>query len=491
MIRPALLACLVAAGASAPTAAQGALDAVALDRALRVGPHAEAAQAFYRSRGHRPLWTRPGSAAPSERGRQLVAALERVADDGLDPEAYLGGPRPDVAVVREAALTRAFLHACEHLMRGRVDPERASPDWRATRRRLNAGAALRLAASQGPEAALHEARPPHDGYARLRRIHAALRSQAGTPWPPLLDGPPLRAGDVGAPVEALRARLVALGDLDGSVATTGFDGRLDAAVRRAQDRHGLEVDGVVGPQTRAALNVTPAERARQVALNLERWRWLPASLGARHVAVDAAGMTVALVEDGRRVWESRAIVGAPRSPTPGFSSAVTHVVLSPFWNVPASIARVEIFPRLARDPGYLLRHHMERMPGGRLRQWPGPDNPLGPVKFIFANPFGVRLHGTATPALFGRTARALSHGCIRAQHPLVLAEHLLTDWDAERIAAVVEAREEVWLELDAPVALHVMYWTARADEEGRLRVSPDVYGRDAALARALARAASP
>ena len=466
--------------------AASAVAQPALDGALGASTHADAARAFYAARGGQPLWTTSGGEL-SDRGRALVGALGRVGEDGLDPAAYLGR-LPTAVAAREAALTTAFLAFCEHLMRGRVDPALVHRDWRAERRRLDAGAALDVAARRGAAVAFESARPPHPGYHALRRALGRLRAESGASWPPLPDGPPLREGDQGPGGAALRQRLAATGDLGGPGTDDRFDGGLRQAVERAQARLGLAVDGVVGPGTRAALDVTPAERARQVALNLERWRWLPADLGDRHVLIDAAGMTTALVEDGQAVWTGRTIVGTLQTPTPGFSSEITHAVLSPYWNVPASIARAEIWPRVRRDPGYLARHDMERRPGGTLRQRPGPANPLGPVKFIFETPFGVRLHGTSAPALFERHSRTFSHGCVRVERPLDLADRLLRDWDAARIQATVAAGDEVWVALPSPVAIHAVYWTARADAAGSLRLSPDVYGRDRALAQALARA---
>jgi murein L,D-transpeptidase YcbB/YkuD len=262
---------------------------------------------------------------------------------------------------------------------------------------------------------------------------------------------------------------------------------LEQAVRHAQTRHGLVVDGIVGPATRAALNVTAADRARQIALNMERWRWLPADLGPSHLHINAAGMWLDVVEDGERIERLRVIVGTRRTPTPGFSSRITHVVLNPFWYVPESIARTEIWPQVARDSGYLARHHMRVLPNGQIRQDPGPDNPLGPVKFIFENPYGVRLHGTSAPALFDEASRAFSHGCIRVEEPLRVAARMLrgTRWDADRIQAVLASDSEQWVALPTPVPLHVAYWTAWVEDDGTMQFRDDLYGRDRDLAAAL------
>jgi murein L,D-transpeptidase YcbB/YkuD len=270
-----------------------------------------------------------------------------------------------------------------------------------------------------------------------------------------------------------------------------YTAALEEAARRFQARHGLAVDGVVGPATRAALNVTAEERAQQIALNMERWRWLPHDLGSTHLVINAAGMWLELVEGGERVLRLRTIVGTRGNPTPGFSGRITHAVFSPYWNVPESIARAEIWPQVARDPDYLARHDMRVLPNGRIRQEPGPNNPLGPVKFIFENPFGVRLHGTAVPALFEQRVRAFSHGCIRVEEPLGLARRLLrgSAWDAERIDAAVASGRETWATLPEPVPLHVGYWTSWVEDDGTVHFRDDLYGRDPVLARALGLAA--
>ena len=279
-------------------------------------------------------------------------------------------------------------------------------------------------------------------------------------------------------------------------------------MRTFQQRHGLDPDGVVGPKTRSALDVSAADRIRQIELNMERWRWLPADLGRRYVLIDVPRYRLEFVDGRAAPLVMRVIVGARSTPSPAFTSAITHVVLSPYWNVPYSIATAEILPHLRRSASYLARNHMTLFRNGRrvdptavdwsavsarrfpytIRQDPGPDNPLGPVKFLFENRFGVRLHGTANPELFARTDCALSHGCIRAERPLELADALLrgdATWTAERMAEVIAEGEETRIALAAPVPIHVRYWTAWADEAGTVHFAPDLYDRDRPLAEAL------
>jgi murein L,D-transpeptidase YcbB/YkuD len=471
--------------------AQPALDSVRLDAAVAALPDRFAAPVrdVYRSRDYRPLWTDETGAA----GSALQRAIADVASEGLDPHAY---PVPSLASARsreavEVAAAAALLRAADDLARGRVAPERIYDDWTSDRPMLARERLLRLATTRGPAAALRSARPPHDAYARLRDALARYRRLADVGgWPVVPPGPVLHRGDEDPGVPVLRDRLRRTGDLDAEApadSASRYNVALEKAVRRFQTRHGLAVDGAVGPATRAALN-TPAEaRAQQIALNMERWRWLPRDLGATHLLINAAGMWLELVEGGERVLRLRTIVGTRSNPTPCFSGRITHAVFNPYWNVPESIARAEIWPQVARDAGYLARHHMRVLPNGRIRQEPGPDNPLGPVKLIFENPFGVRLHGTSAPSLFEQRVRAFSHGCIRVEDPLRLARRLLrgSAWDEARIDAAIASGREAWATLPAPVPLHVGYWTAWVEDDGTVHFRDDLYDRDPALTRAL------
>ena len=494
------------------------LSAERLESAL-AGERADAAaalRAMYQARGSVPVWTAQGGLTTL--GHALARELALAWQDGLDPEAYgaqyvppsfgsdLNRAQRRAEVLRmdevqrrrwtgaeraqeetEVALGAALLRLARDLSAGRTEPARIYDDWRATRTPISAEEVLRLAVTAGPAAALGAARPQHAEYARLQAaLRSLLETEARGGWALVPGGPAIRLGDEDPAVPALRARLGLPARVGGDAER--FDAALDAAVRTAQGEHGLEADGVVGPLTRAALNVSAGGRALQVAANLERWRWLPDSLGAARVVIDVAAMRASYVESGEALDEQRAVVGALRHPTPGFTSAITHVVLSPYWNVPASIARNEIWPLVARDPGYLARHQMRVVEGGRLRQDPGPANPLGPAKFIFDTPFGVRLHGTSEPHLFRRHRRAFSHGCVRIEDPVRLAVRLAepAGWDAERVRDAAGTKRERWIRLPQPIAIHAVYWTAVAGEDGKTRFRPDLYGRDRPLLLALA-----
>jgi murein L,D-transpeptidase YcbB/YkuD len=289
-----------------------------------------------------------------------------------------------------------------------------------------------------------------------------------------------------------------------------FDLALQQAVERFQRRHGLEADGLVGRSTRAALNVSPEERINQIILNMERWRWMPRDLGPTHVLVNMAGFELDLVVDRRPALSMRVVVGTPYQSTPVFSEEMTYLEFNPYWNIPHSIASKEILPQVRRDPGYLTDRGIRVFSGSnggaldpwsidwwsitpstfpfRLRQDPGRNNPLGRVKFMLPNRFSVYLHDTSSPALFRRTVRTFSHGCIRVEKPAELAAYVLRHnegWDLERVRSVMKSGARRIVTLKQPVPVHLTYATAWAADDGTVQFRNDVYGRDSLLFKAL------
>lgn len=281
----------------------------------------------------------------------------------------------------------------------------------------------------------------------------------------------------------LRRRLVVTGDLVGA-GYPDFDEETGKAVRRFQQRSGLDADGVVGEKTRRRLNASVESRIRQIEINLERWRWLPHDLGERYVLVNIAGFRAGLYDGDHLTLGMRAIVGKPYRKTPIFSDTIRYLVCSPYWNIPRSIAEGEIWPK---GRAYMAQHDIEVVQGRRLRQRPGPENALGRVKFIFPNRFNVYLHDTPARELFARSSRSFSHGCIRLEKPIDLATELLAGqgWSRDRVLAAADSVTESTVHLDHPIPVHILYWTAWADENGLVQLREDVYGRDDAVAAAL------
>jgi L,D-transpeptidase YcbB len=490
---------------------------------------------FYEARQYRPAWL--DGSRPTARKRDLVSAIRDAKLDGFEPNDYhlavidsltgrLGGD--DEGEVRRRAdldllLTDAFLVLGSHLLHGRVNPESRDPEWRASRRGTDMRAVLEEALENGDvSGALDGLRPPGDTYGGLREALQRYREVAADGgWGTIPSGPVLEQGTHGPRVAVLRSRLVATGDLPREAANGAgdpelFDEELDRAVRRIQTRFGLEADGRAGPITLRTLNVPVEDRIAQVEVNLERWRWMPQELGDRYFLVNIAAFRVELWEEGTRTRTIRGIVGRHYRQTPVFSGTMTYLVLAPHWHVPPGIARNDQLPRIQANPGYLASQRMTLLDQGtnrvvdphsvdwsgmggtefnrrfRIRQDPGPQNALGDVKFMFPNRFNVYLHDTPGRELFERAARDFSSGCIRVEGALDLAAHLLREdpsWTPERIREVVRVGRERYVNLPTPYQVHLQYWTAWLDEEGRVNFREDIYDRDPRVRQALTRPA--
>lgn len=319
----------------------------------------------------------------------------------------------------------------------------------------------------------------------------------------------------GVPVLALRQRLAAQGyDLppEAGGAEPRFDPALVKTVQQFQRDHGLNPDGIVGPATLGELNKTPQDRLASVIAAMERERWMNRELGDRHVWVNLPDFSATILENGRVVLQSRAVIGktAPALRTPEFSDLMSYLVINPSWTVPRSITVREYLPQLKANRyalpqlqvldrrGRVLRRsavnfsaYSARSFPYVLRQPPGADNALGRVKFMFPNAYSIYLHDTPAQALFARERRAFSHGCIRLARPQAFA-HVLLGWQNEDPEAVyrrhLASGRETTVGLRVPVPVHIVYRTAFAPQSGRLQYRPDIYGRDAAVFDALTQA---
>jgi murein L,D-transpeptidase YcbB/YkuD len=271
---------------------------------------------------------------------------------------------------------------------------------------------------------------------------------------------------------------------------------------------------VLGKQSLFQLNIPVESRIRQITLSMERWRWMPESLGDNYIMVNIAGYELVHVRNGVTHDRMRVVVGRPYYQTPVFSERMTYVEINPYWNVPHSIAVNEELPKLQSQPAALAERGYEVLVGDtptnvtainwnnyspgnfpfRLRQKPGERNALGQVKFMFPNQFNVYMHDTPSRGLFSETERARSHGCIRLARPLDMAEQVLLNvpgWDRKRIDAVVARQERTVVSLKTPLDVHITYSTAWRDDDDRVHFRPDIYQRDAKLHLALFGKPSP
>lgn len=313
-------------------------------------------------------------------------------------------------------------------------------------------------------------------------------------------------GDQSAEIPKIRQRLHTFGDLSSEDLNNNlFDETLRTAVSNFQIRHGLEPDGILGKQTVRELNTPIWQRIHQLELNLSRAQSLPDISTGKHILVNIPAYKLYLYDDHQVTYKSNVVVGKKKHKTPVVSSELTKIVLSPYWNVPRSITRNEIIPKIQQDPHYLARNNMRLISTNtsygnyvdpysidwtnldlydlnfRVRQEPGNKNSLGKIKFIFPNRHSVYLHDTPSRGLFALPKRAFSHGCIRLEDPFGLAETLLsnsTGWSKYDLLDISKQSKSKTLALEEPVPIHLTYMTAWADEQGIVHFRPDIYNRD-------------
>jgi len=472
-------------------------------------------RAFYTQREHAPAWV--DNRRPKDSAADAIALLNTARQHGFDPEDY--GAAELLAISQEvekidkesperlkkvaefdAKLTAALLGFGRDVAIGRS----TSPKWKAQRKAPDYVAALTKVADEDVKTWVDVMRPPHSEYVALQKALDALNGQkekGGWVTVPAMSKP----GASGPAVVALRQRLAASGHFKGDPADSGnYDADVEAAVKSFQELHSIKATGIVDKDTLAVLNIPLDTRIRQVALNLQRWRWMPDDLGERHFMVNVPYFHLIAREQGKPVMDIRVIVGKVGNNTPIFSDEMETVVFSPYWNIPDSIAQGETLPAIARDPNYLARQNIEilRVSGGErvsagdvdwddpealkgyaFRQRPGSGNALGHVKFLFPNSHNVYLHDTPTDNLFGKPTRAFSHGCIRVEEPEQLAKYVLREypeWDEPSIGSAMHAGVEKHVKLKEKVPVHIVYFTAWVDENGGLHFQPDIYGYDSA-----------
>lgn len=480
---------------------------------------AGALSAFYGARGYQPAWQSP------ELRQQLITAVESASVDGLDPGDYHAGVFSELSIRSmndlstelradlDLLFSDAFLMLSSHMLEGKVNPQTVHAEWTANRRHRAMELVLAEALASGDIAATLDAlRPADPAYRKLMAARQELTALLGQPWQQLASQPTIRPGDRDDRLPEIRRRLAALGDLTVQPAASEdpllYDGTLEGAIPKFQARHGLEPDGLIGRDSIRALNLMPVERLRQIDATLERWRWLPESLGDTYVLVNIAGYELTMVANGQEVLHKRVIVGQPFRQTPVFSDHIRYLVFNPTWTVPRNLMIRDQLPQIIRDPDYLSRLNISVYRGWgadreqvapadvdwqslhrnnfpyQLVQEPGPQNALGQIKFMFPNKYDVYLHDTPGRGLFSRNDRSFSSGCIRVEQPFDLAERLLAaspDWNRSRIDNLMAKSKPQTVMLPRPVPVHIQYWTSWVDGEGHLQFRDDIYNRDARL----------
>ena len=459
-------------------------------------------RAIYTSFENAPIWLEEGGV--KDRASALLEALRNAPQDGLDTTAY---PVSEIAALvnekrltdtasaatlasADVMLTSAYVAYAADMLVGQVNPTTVSQDWHipAVPQELDSAIVHGLE-SEDMKGSLAAMAPQGTGYAELKAAYARYRDIAAKGGWPAVTGPG----------PALQARLAMELTADDSTRSDvrGVDSVNTAPVAKPtkkdpsptpsllgqfQERHGLTRTGKLDKATLAALNVPADERAKQIAANLERHRWLPRSLGTRYVYVNVPAFRLDAYDSGQKTLSMKVVVGDEYEGknTPVFSDSMETVVFRPYWNITPDIQAKEIGPKAAADPGYLDRENMEYYTDGgvrRIRQKPGGKNSLGLVKFLFPNNFNIYLHDTPAKSLFAQTDRAASHGCIRLEKPAELAQWVL-GWDAGRVdAAMNSGADNHPVGIKPKIPVYIVYFTSYI-RDGQLYWGSDVYKRD-------------
>lgn len=471
---------------------------------------------LYRLREFRPVWITPGARAElltevsEARGHGFRA--EDFSVDALEVLAEAAGTGdPHAIAAFDIAATEVATRLLHHLYYGKVDPRSIFADWsfdgsfQPGQPATMVNQYLDYASFSALVDDLELFQPLYDG---MRQGLAELeRIAARGGWPRVPDDTVLRPGIEDASIPILRRRLLASGDFTGaSNEDLRYDPDLEAAVKAFQRRHGLEPDGVIGAKTYEALNYTVEERIDQMRVSLERARWTLRGLGDDFVFVNIAGAETYLVRDNAVIWRTRSVVGQAYRKTPLFQDAIRYVEINPTWTVPRSIFLNDKLPRIRQDISYLTRGRYSVVDRNRtpinpyavdwnaenppvtLVQAPGADNALGLIKFMFPNEHAVYLHDTNDRSLFGRAERTLSSGCVRVEHPFVLADLLLSGapgWSPQVRDGILSSGRTTRIDLTRPMPIVLGYFTAWRDAAGLLQFRDDIYGRDPAVLVAL------
>ena len=477
---------------------------------------------------------------PTPLAQKALTILQAADQEGLEPGDYnvsvlvsqqeglndwLGADEQQ-AQAHDAALTESMLRYLEDLALGRVSAQSVHHDFDQTSQRdfdpvQHLNKALDTADNDSQfEAIIAQAAPNFPLYPALKTALAQYRLLVGDlAWDQPLampTGNKLEEGDSYVDIDRLQTRLERLGDIASFDRAEAYDQRLVQGVESFQTRHGLTVDGVLGPQTLAALNVTPTSRVEQIALSMERLRWTPLQQGDRLIVVNIPGFKLYAYEMGADAQlnikvEMRVVIGrALNHRTPIFDEDMRFIEFSPYWNIPISIARSETIPAIERDPAYMSKLGMEfvdrqgnvlqgatlerlqavRQGELRIRQRPGPSNALGDIKFIFPNNQNIYMHHTPATQLFARTRRDFSHGCIRLEDPVALAQFVLenqTEWTESRIRESMYDGRSQTIKLKTPLPVLIGYSTVLV-RDGVVSFYPDIYDHDQRLAQALEQA---
>lgn len=488
---------------------------------------------FYKKREYLPIWIRDSEIVPA--AQLLLKKLENAEEEGLNPTFYQSrelkeklqlakaknGTADSLMKELELLLTAEFCKYAADVNSGATRYERENLKWFMQTKSTDYTAVMeKIIADKTDQDPYLVLEPPHPEYHQLKLLLKQYRNFAKKGgWPQLSGFKRLKLGDVSPNVIKLRERLAISGDVKTPPSNfynpKVFDQNLDEGVKTFQAEHGLKPDGIAGGVTLRTMNVTVEERIKQIVSNMERWRLVPHNFTDRFILVNVPEYRLYIYENGKVSFDMRVVVGEEFNATPIFNDTLKYIVFSPYWNIPKDIALKETLPEIYQDYAMLKRQGIEAVrldgpttatpvpfysvpwrqyaeePNFRyfLRQKPGPKNPLGTVKFLFPNRHSVYLHDTPFGNLFESERRGYSHGCIRIEEPVKLAEFLLNSnkqkWTKEQVTEAMQRENELHIRIDRPIPVFILYFTTWVDKTGRAHFRKDVYEYDKLLSELL------
>lgn len=474
---------------------------------------------YYRDHNNPLIWVNEHGI--NDKSKYLRIVFERAGDWGLNPPDYSLPDPQDYANLSDhpsAQLAKAELKTslatityARHAQTGRFEPSSIHKDLDKHPELPDFADVLKNVSEKGDEipAYLESFHPQHRQFKELKKLLNEIDNFKGKRTVRIPDGPSLGPGTSHPQIALLHKRLKVepmASAPERGPADEYYDDELEKAVQAFQESQGLSPDGIVGGNTREALNRDAGETdgvpyvsKATIIANMERWRWEARNLGERYIRVNIPEFMFRVIDNETVVHKERIVSGSREHPTPIFSDEMVSVVFNPYWNVPKSILTNEILPAIRRDPSFIDRNRLEVVAGGRgaddffffdwmdvdpnklrLRQIPGAGNALGNVKFLFPNKHSVYMHDTPTKHLFERSVRAYSHGCMRVRNPLKFAEVLLAKqgWSSTRVHNAVGAQNDYEIPLKKKVPVYITYFTLWIDKDGKWRQFRDIYGHD-------------
>ena len=491
---------------------------------------------YYADSERETVWVDENGLRP--RAQLVIRELRRARNYGLNTDDY---DLPEEVILAandktpagrlaefEHKLSHAVLSYVRHARGGRIAPGSLSRNLDPTLELPDPLEVMeKIETLDDPAPYIRSFHPKHPQFEALRQALLKIRGGGddGEERIALPKGPTLKPGMSHEHVAVLRKRLkVPVAEEDGAPVHPAelYDSNLEIAVKKFQKSRGMLVDGIVGPGTRRALNggtAVPKNRERTILANMERWRWIPDNIDKLNIRVNVPEYRFRVFDGDKVIHAERVVVGKLKNQTPIFSDKMEYLVFHPYWNVPNSIKVKEILPYLRRGgggggwfsssysrPRILQAHNLYVKYRGReidagsvnwnrvnitnyhFYQPPGGRNVLGFVKFMFPNKHSVYMHDTPTKNLFNQTRRTYSHGCVRVRNPRKLAEIILArdrGWSSGNVGAAIQRGKNQHVNLNNPIPVHITYFTAKVEKNGKITYFGDIYGHDSRMARAL------